>query len=244
MKRGPKPKGQVKLHWSPDFAYSIGLLAADGCLSKNGRHIDFTSKDRELVLTFKTCLQLQAKVSPKWSGSGDKSYHVQFGDVLFYKFLNDLGLTSAKSKTITHVNIPVTFFFDFLRGYFDGDGCSYSYYDPVFEKSFRFYISFMSASRPFLHWLQVEIFKKIGITGSISGYRNKDYAQLRYSKREAIVLSGNMYYRTDVSHLRRKRLKIEKAMRIIERRSGEIGIHAAFRAQSRKGWRFKSSLRH
>ena len=244
MKRGAKPKGQVRIEWTPDFAYSIGLLTADGCLSKNGRHIDFTSKDRDLVLTFRACLRLKVKVSPKWSGGGSKSYHVQFGDVLFYRFLNGVGLTSAKSKTILHVHVPDTFFFDFLRGYFDGDGCSYSYYDPVFPNSFRFYISFISASPLFLKWLQTEIFKKTGILGSINGYRDKPYVQLRYAKKEAVVLSTKMYYRTDVSHLRRKRLKIEKALRIIERRSGEIGIHAAFRAQSRKGWRFKSSLRH
>gem|GEM_PF-6676481 len=44
-----KPLGKVKIQWSPEFAYVIGLLTTDGNLSPDGRHINFTSKDRELV---------------------------------------------------------------------------------------------------------------------------------------------------------------------------------------------------
>lgn len=106
MKRGPKPKGKVTNKWSPRFSYAIGLLVADGCLSKDGRHIDFTSKDKDLVNLFKKCLRLDTKVSSKLSGSGNVAYHTQFGDVLFYDFLLSIGLTPAKSKTIGSITIP------------------------------------------------------------------------------------------------------------------------------------------
>ncbi len=215
MKRGPKPKGKVKLIWSTEFAYAIGLLTADGCLSKDGRHIDLTSKDKAQIILFKKCLGLATKVGTKRSGSGDLAYCTQFGDVLFYQFLLDIGLTPAKSKTLAALKIPNEYFIDFLRGYFDGDGCSYSYYDPKFKKSYRFYISFISASPPFLDWLRGEIDARISIRGFINGYRNKSYVQLKYSKKEAIVLSQNMYYRTGVPCLRRKYLKIKKSLSII-----------------------------
>lgn len=231
MKRGPKPKGQVALVWSPEFAYAIGLLVADGCLSKDGRHIDFTSKDEEQVLLFKKCLGLKTKVSPKRSGSGGIAYHTQFGDVIFYRFLMGIGLTQAKSKTLGKLSIPPKHFIDFLRGYFDGDGCSFSYNDSVFKNSFRFYISFASASPLFLTWLRKEILATIGIKGYINKYSTREYLQLKYSKREAIVLSCRMYYRTGVPHLRRKRKKIYDALRIIESRpGGEIGRRATFRS--------------
>ena len=55
-KRGPKPKGKVKIMWSPHFAYAIGLLVTDGNLSPSGRHIHFTSKDLELVKLFQKAL--------------------------------------------------------------------------------------------------------------------------------------------------------------------------------------------
>ena len=66
-KRGPKPKGKVKIEWSPNFAYAIGLLATDGCLYNDGRHISFVSKDLELVEMFKKILGLEVKISAKFS---------------------------------------------------------------------------------------------------------------------------------------------------------------------------------
>ena len=231
MKRGPKPKGQVSLVWSPQFAYAVGLLTADGCLSKDGRHIDLTSKDKVQVQLFKKCLGLETKLGLKYSGAGNLAYHTQFGDVLFYNFLLSIGLSPAKSKTIQSVAIPKEYFIDFLRGYFDGDGSSYSYYDPVFKKSFRFYVSFISASPPFIHWLRKEIESLVGIRGFVAGWRDKSYVQLKYSKKEAVLLCRRMYYSTDIPCLRRKRFKVQKALRIIEsRRGGEIGRHATFRS--------------
>lgn len=231
MKPGPKPKNNISTEWSPNFAYAVGLFAADGCLSKDGRHLDFTSKDKAQVLLFKKCLGLTSKVSPKFSGSGNLSYHTQVGNVLFCQFLKSIGLTPAKSKTIESVSIPAEYFFDFLRGYFDGDGTSYSYYDPTFPKSFRFYISFISASPTFLDWLRTKLNEKIQVKGYISRNRNNSYVQLKYSKKEAIQISKQMYYSERVPCLRRKHLKIKQSLRIINgRRSGEIGRHATFRS--------------
>src|SRR3989338_8341238 len=130
-KRGPKPKGKVKIKWSPDFAYAIGLIATDGCIS-NRKIINLTSKDLELIKKFLFALQVKSKIGRKSSGSStEKKYFVvQMGDVLFCRFLEAIGLTANKTKTIGVVNIPDEYFFDFLRGHFDGDGCTYSYWDP------------------------------------------------------------------------------------------------------------------
>lgn len=237
MKRGPKPKGQVNIRWSPKFAYAIGLITADGCLSKNGRHINLTSKDRAQIIQFKKCLGLKTKVGIKFSSNGNTAYQTQFGDVLFYQFLQKIGLTPAKSKTIASVSIPDEFFADFLRGYFDGDGTSYSFYDSLFPKSYRFYISFMSASPPFIEWLRERVQQLVGIKGHFShSYRESNYIQLKYAKKEAIVLSGYMYYNVSIPFLKRKHLKIERTMRIIHgRRGGGTGRHARLRSASRKG---------
>lgn len=216
MKPGPKPKGQVKTIWSPEFAYAIGLFTADGCVSGDGRHLDFTSKDRAQVETFNKCLNISPKVALKNSGHGTMAYHSQFGDVLFCNFLQSIGLTSAKSKTITHVDIPDQYFSDFLRGYFDGDGTSYSFYDSLFPKSYRFYVSFMSASPLFIDWLRAQLISKANIKGHLSyAPKNKTHVQLKYSKKEAIIISKYMYYDPKVPFLERKFLKIGKSMRIM-----------------------------
>jgi hypothetical protein len=229
---GPKPKGKVRIEWSQQFAYAIGLLTADGCLSKDGRHIDLTSKDKAQIVLFKKCLGLTTKVSKKNSGAKNEAYHTQFGDVLFYQFLESIGLTPAKSKTISSLSIPQKYFLDFVRGYFDGDGSSYSYYDPVYKKSYRFYISFTSASPKFFDWLRPEMERLLGIRGYLSYNRNNPYVQLKFSKKEAVLFVQRVYYAEDIPCLHRKRLKIMESMGIIEAgRGGVIGKHAAFRSQ-------------
>jgi len=45
--------------WTSELAYVIGLITTDGCLSPNGRHLTFTSCDKQLIETFKKCLELK-----------------------------------------------------------------------------------------------------------------------------------------------------------------------------------------
>src|SRR3990167_6241471 len=113
MKRGTKPKGKVKIKWSPEFAYAIGLLATDGNLSPDGRHMSLVSKDREQLENFKKCLGLKNKIGVNPSGSGKSAFRVQFGDINFYTFLLQIGLMPNKSKIIKEVMVPGAYLFDF-----------------------------------------------------------------------------------------------------------------------------------
>lgn len=216
-KRGPKPKETINLTWSSELAYIVGLMVSDGCLSKNGRHIDFTSKDREQIDNFLSCLKLECKIYNKISGyDGNKSFRVQFSNVLFYNFLLSIGLTPAKSKTIGVVAVPDEYFFDFLRGSFDGDGCFYSYWDKRFRSSHMFYIEFISASREHIAWLKSMLKNKIGVAGHVVTDGKKATMQLKYAKKEALEIIGKMYYSPSVVSLSRKRIKIQKAL-VIEK---------------------------
>lgn len=217
MKPGPKPKGQVKTIWSCDFAYAIGLIVADGCLSNDGRHLNFTSKDKDLIELFRKCLNITSKISPKISGNGSEAFYTQFGDVLFYGFLLSIGLTPAKSKTLSKLLIPDKYFADFLRGYFDGDGSSYSYFDPVFKKSFRLYISFTSASPDYITWFREEMQRMLGVKGYLSYNKNNEYVQLKYAKKEAVLIARAMYYDKEVPCLKRKYLKLKAALRRVKK---------------------------
>ncbi len=42
----------IRYRWNANLAYAVGLIAADGCLSKDGRHIILVSKDIEQLLDF------------------------------------------------------------------------------------------------------------------------------------------------------------------------------------------------
>jgi hypothetical protein len=212
-----KPLGKVKIKWSPDFAYAIGLLTTDGNLSPDSRHINFTSKDKELINIFKKCLELSNRIGRKArGGSKEKKYYViQFGDVIFYRFLLNIGLKPNKSKSLGELFILDKYFFDFLRGHFDGDGSFYSYWDPRWKSSFMFYTVFISASKNHIDWLRQKIFELIKIKGHITKGGKKICYQLKYAKKESLRLLKKMYYSCDIICLSRKRLKIKKALSII-----------------------------
>lgn len=201
--------------WSQEFAYAIGLITTDGCLSGDGRHIDFTSKDTALIKTFLKCLSLKNKIGKKISGySGRKQNRIQFGDVIFYRFLLGIGLTPAKSKTMASLDIPQKYFFDFLRGHFDGDGTFYSYYDSRWKSSFMFYTVFISASKQHIDWLRKKLNLLLRINGHLTHDPKKGAYQLKYAKFESMEILRKMYYNLDVVCLKRKRYKVEKALGI------------------------------
>lgn len=206
------PKRKEQIEWSSEVAYVVGLITTDGSLYNDGRHIDFTSKDLQLIKTFKKCLGLKNKIGLKTSGFSDKKYpRIQFGDVVLYRWLLRVGLTSNKSKTISKLKIPRKYFFDFLRGCFDGDGSCYSYWDPRWTSSFMFYITFSSGSLSYLKWLKFRLKNSLKINGHIDTSRRS--WQLRYAKKEAKMLFGKMYYKKDLPCLKRKYKKLKTILK-------------------------------
>ena len=215
-KRGPKPEGNVKLKWSGDFAYASGLLATDGCVYKDGRHIDLTSKDIEQVRNFKKALGLTNKITKK-SRDRDKIkkyFHIQFGDVIFVEFLKSIGIMSAKSKRLGVIKIPREYFPDFIRGCFDGDGTFYSYWDKRWRSSFMYYVAFVSASKGFIDWIRSGLRTLIKVEGHMTSSKGTIW-QLRYAKKEANKVIRSMYHSDNLLFLPRKRLKINKIFAMI-----------------------------
>ena len=213
-KRGPKPKWR-EFVWSPNLAYAVGLFATDGCLYNDGRHLSLVSQDIQQLENFKQCLGLDTKISFKSSDkNGRRCPHVQLSDVALYRFFLEIGLTPNKSKTMGVLEVPPRYFFDFLRGVFDGDGSFYSYYDPRWKSSFVFYTSFASASPNFISWVRREIKSRLLVRGHITNQNNKSCSQLRYAKADSLKIIKRMYYDSEVVCLMRKRKKIEKALKI------------------------------
>ncbi len=217
-KRGPKPAGKVRVCWSADLAYAVGLIAADGCLYGNGRTIALVSKDPEQIRNFQAALGTNARIGKHISGAGRRAYKVQISDVLFYRFLLSIGLTSRKSKTIRQLEIPDICFFDFIRGVFDGDGSTYSYHDPRWPSSFLFYLQFASASPAFLDWIREEIGTRLGVRGHITGAKGHSTLQLKYGKQGSVIILRAMYHSRRVRCLSRKRLKIRRMLAIVGER--------------------------
>jgi intein-encoded DNA endonuclease-like protein len=150
-------------------------------------------------------LNLNNKVANKTSGyTGRKNiFHIQFSNVVLYKRLERIGLSTKKTKILGPLKIPTKYFFDFLRGHLDGDGTIYFYKDKRWKNSWLIYTCFLSYSLNHLVWIQNRLKEFL----SINGYLNKGSQvwRLKYAKRESLKLLSNLYYSDELPFLRRKR---------------------------------------
>ena len=192
--------------WNADLAYIVGLIASDGSLSKDGRHISFTSKDRQLAELYRALIRPSAKLSRKGAGhTSEKPYYlIQFSDTALYDFLVDTGMTPNKSLTMPGLSIPSKYFADFLRGEFDGDGSIWGYQDKRWRNSFMHYTCFISASSDFILWLRESISLSLPGIGNGTLKPGSRCFQLKYAKQDSQLLFKYMYYRPDLPHLHRK----------------------------------------
>lgn len=204
-------KKTIEKKWNNKLAYCVGLLVSDGNLSKDGRHIIFVSKDKDLVKTFKFCLNLKNTISFKGSGfnKNGKYYYIQFSDVKFYRWLNTIGIESNKSKTIGPLLVPDKYFFDFLRGLLDGDGCVTSFRHPE-SRYPQIRVKFVSASKDFIVWLRNRIENLFGVKGRIGTLPR--IFELVYYKGSSIKLLKSIYNRTTL-FLNRKFVKAKHLMK-------------------------------
>lgn len=184
--------------WTAALAYAVGLIATDGCLSKDGKTVVQTSKDRQLLEVFRNCIGSQAPIA--WN---QRAYRVQVSDVGLYMWLETLGLTPRKSLTLGSVKVPDRLFFDFARGLLDGDG---SILTPVVVPNPRRYpdrlyqqlrVLFHSASEAHLTWLQAELKRLLNVSGWMTLKKKSGYGTplhvLRYSKHEGMALLNEIY---------------------------------------------------
>jgi hypothetical protein len=210
----PAHKKIGTISWTNNLAYAVGLITTDGNLSKDGRHLDFISNDISLIETFKKCLGIKNQISKKRSGYTGllSGYHVQFGNVILHRWLCKIGLMPNKSKLLKEINIPDKFLFHFLRGHLDGDGTIRKYYDPVYPKSLRLYVSFISASLPHLLWIKEKIAKLINIDGFIR--KGLKVSELTYSKKNSVKLLSYLYPTKNVPKLERKFLIVKEFVHI------------------------------
>lgn len=226
------PLGNYK--WSPNLAYVIGLLATDGNLSKDGRHINMRSSDKDLLETFKICLGLNNRIAQSHNDGYAKkpSFRIQFSNTKFYRWLLTIGLSPAKTYTIGKIKIPDEFFRDFLRGHLDGDGSvftytdKYNYYKGRNYTNQRVYVKFISASGIHIKWLHKRIRKLSKIQGSLQcNIRLKPKVpiwEIKFSKKDSLEVLKWIYYQSNLPCLERKRQLAVKIADLIKKETRKI----------------------
>lgn len=211
--------------WNPDMAYVLGFFAADGSMLHNTRgacFIEFTITDLALLRDIRRTLESNHKITMRTRTERTKpQYRLQIGSKKLFDDLRKIGFTQAKSKTMLLPPIPSLYFADFVRGYFDGDGCVY------FKKHFAkdrgkprwvFNSRFTSGSKKFLMQLHRRL---AGIThkGAISTKMKGDVIsgyELIFSHTDSLALFDFMYNNDSCRlYLKRKHRLFVKAVKTL-----------------------------
>lgn len=206
--------------WSPEMAYVLGFFAADGSMLLNSRgahFIEFTITDRIVLEQIQRVTGSTHRISERERGGNCKTaYRLQVGSKEWFNDLSRFGFMQNKSKRLPLPNIPSKYFGDFVRGYFDGDGCVYfnSLYFADRKKSRLILMTlFTSGCRPFLHSLW-DALRKHGISGGSIKNKVRGF-ELVFSHKDSIALYRLMYHTDAILelYLPRKRIKLENAIR-------------------------------
>lgn len=173
--------------WSPEMAYVLGYIAADGAITigKRGNHyIDISSIDQELPEMVRNSLGADHAITHRKLNSRCQiAYRIQIGSKEIVRDLSKLGLAPRKTKRlILPPGIPSEYFRDFIRGYFDGDGnISYAYYRRKGRKhGFLRWIRvlFTSSSYRLLKNLKNEFERTLGL--STKGFIKRENCYILY----------------------------------------------------------------
>ena len=110
--------------WSKNMAYILGFIYADGNMAKDKFRISIASKDLELLEQINLEIGSDRPIKLECNKNG-QWWKLTIDNKYIYEDLKLLGLVPNKSFTCKVPHIPEEFKYDFIRGYFDGDGCIY-----------------------------------------------------------------------------------------------------------------------
>lgn len=120
---------------SPDKAYFLGFIAADGCVRRPSRgpsvlSIRISSEDEEILIQFLKHLKsdipvLRSCYTTPWKGVQKEASFINVISDKFCKDLESYNVVERKTRCYEPAPLPDDLKPHFMRGYFDGDGTVY-----------------------------------------------------------------------------------------------------------------------
>lgn len=178
---------------SANKAYWLGFIYADGNISNNSLNIEIDYSDRYLLKRFANDIDSQVEVTQRERDTtfNGYTYHTHTSLVRLYckdiaNQLIKLGVVPTKTYKKEYPKCD-KFFWHFLRGFLDGDGCLY------LDKNNKLVMHFTNPNELFLNYLQKKIYDALSITGKI--YKEKEWKyRLYYSNQEEVKTILSMIY--------------------------------------------------
>lgn len=197
--------------WSHEMAYVLGYLYADGNLLHDqfsrGRYVSVTSIDEGMINTVKRLLNSEHTIVIGPAHDNNKSrFTLRMGNAALFNSLIKRGLYPNKSLTVRMPEIPDKFIRDFVRGYFDGDGCVYLYRSKGITADLivrKLSIIFTSGSVKFLEDLLELLRYNLDLKQS-KVYKGHRSFQLRFATSDTVKIFKFIYHGSGGLFLDRK----------------------------------------
>ncbi len=190
---------------SPEKAYLLGLIYADGCnyTPTNTITFYFQEQDKHILEDIKRLLHYNSplkEIKPK-----KEAHHTAFVLTIHSKKISTdlvtLGVVQNKTFKTTFPNITKDLFSHFIRGYFDGDGCII-----VGKRMER--VSFVGTDS-FINTIQNIFLEELKLSKTVTYKRNKEknISTCYYKGRNSCKKIREYLYNESTIHFQRKYLK-------------------------------------
>lgn len=205
-----------------ESAYVMGLIAADGCISKvdNQVYIELQRKDRELLEKVNFALKNEREVKDYITGKGYENSKIYFYNKKMKDDLKKFHLIPNKtySKEYSYPDLlNEEYELAFIRGIFDGDGCI-----TITEKSHTPKWQIDSSSEDVIKWI-INIFKKydIKLCQNLDQKSNIILHRCNTSQKEYINKIYNLLYNNPKEknpiYMQRKKDRFEEILSIVNK---------------------------
>lgn len=184
-------------NWSPEMAYIVGVIAADGEVYINKLYnkydLEITSIDIDWLDEIRKVMKAEHPMYKRtYQGKNGKRslvFRLRIGSKKLVNDLLKIGITPRKSLTLKFPTIPDQYLSHFVRGFFDGDGNIWAYMRknrPCLQLSF-------CGTKDFLITLNKVIKSKVGCAAK-NVNKIGNICRLRYNTREAEAVLRWMYH--------------------------------------------------
>lgn len=191
--------------WSSNMSYILGYITADGYLFKDKTlKFDCSLQDKEILEFIK--IEISPNSIIKIYQRKNKDYcTLLIHSTVLLKSLIKLGLKQCKSGQEIYPDIPENFRHDYLRGYFDGDGCIHTSIRNNKYKIYRYDFTIVCKSREFLEKLNSNI-----LDNSCFVTKHNDIWRLYTAKKSNIIQIRDKFYSDNKFGLNRKKIKLQE----------------------------------
>ena len=208
---------------SHEKAYWLGFIAADGCVYETGSgskvlSFNLNYRDKNHLDKFLKAINSTAVIKiidGAGFGASTKIASLQINSNKMVKDLNNLGIVQRKSLILSKPNIEEKYYYDWIRGYFDGDGSI-----TVELSNGNSQINFLG-TKEVLDFIQ-EVLRPEKINKLHQNNLNKNTFSLTYGGKSLILQLLDKFYKDPIVYLDRKYEKVLKVYSRFEEQSSKL----------------------